>query len=84
MIVLEPDDVDHGIVLSAAQALDNDQNYAMVESGTNAIIVPWHPRMQREIAECQVSSATVTGPIVQAYEHDGARRWLLPCQTQPS
>ena len=25
MIVLEPDDVDHGIVLSATQALDNDQ-----------------------------------------------------------
>ena len=28
MIVLEPDEVEHGIVLSAAQALDNDQYYA--------------------------------------------------------
>ena len=43
MIVLEPDDLDHGIVLSAAQALDNDQCYAMVDSGTNAIMVPLHP-----------------------------------------
>ena len=35
--------VEHGIVLSAAQALDNDQYYAMLDSGTNAIIVPLHP-----------------------------------------
>ena len=46
MIVLEPDDLDHGIVLSTAQALDSDQYYAMVDSGTNAIIVPLHPGMQ--------------------------------------
>ena len=25
MIILEPDEVEHGIVLSATQALDNDQ-----------------------------------------------------------
>ena len=77
MIVLEPDDIEHGIVLSAAQALDNDQYYAMVDSGTNAIIVPLHPGMQGEIAECQVPSATVTGPIVQVYEHNGARRLVV-------
>ena len=63
MIVLEPDDVNHGIVLSAAQALDNDQYCPRVDSGTNAIIVPLHPRMQGEIAECQVPSATVTGGL---------------------
>ena len=31
MIVLEPDEVEHGIVLSAAQALDSDQYYAMLD-----------------------------------------------------
>ena len=65
------------IVLSAAQALDSDQYYAMVDSGTNAIIVPLHPGMQGEIAECQVPSAIVTGPIVQVYEHNGARRLVV-------
>ena len=49
----------------------------MVDSGTNAIIVPLHPRMQGEIAECQAPSATVTGPIVQVYEHNGARRSVV-------
>ena len=77
MIVLKPDEVEHGIVLSATQALDNDQYYAMLYSGTNAIKVPLHPGMQGEIAECQVPSATVTGPIVQVYEHDGARRLVV-------
>ena len=52
MIILEPDDLEHGIVVSATQALDNDQYYAMVDSGTNAIIVPFHPGMKGEIAEC--------------------------------
>ena len=41
MIVLEPDDVEHGIVVT----------------GTNAIIVPLRPRMKGEIAECQAPSA---------------------------
>ena len=77
MIILEPDDLEHGIVLSAAQARDNDEYYAMVDSGTNAIILPLHPRMQGEIAECQVPSATVTGPIVQTYEFDGAKRLVV-------
>ena len=34
MIVLEPDEVQHGIVLSAAQALDIVKYYAMLDSGT--------------------------------------------------
>ena len=62
---------------SAAQALDNDEYYAMLDSGTNAIILPLHPRMQGDIAECQVPSATVTGPIVQAYEFNGAKRLVV-------
>ena len=33
--------------------------------------------MQGEIAECQVPSATVTGPIVQTYEFDGAKRLVV-------
>ena len=77
MIVLEPDDLEHGIVLNTAQALDNDQYYAMVDLGTNAIIVPLHPGMRGEIAECQVRSATVAGPIVQVYELNGARRLVV-------
>ena len=40
MSVLEPDDLEAGVVVSAARALENDKYYAMVDSGTNAIIVP--------------------------------------------
>ena len=50
---------------------------SMLDSGTNAITVPLHQRMQGEIAECQVPSATVTGPIVQVHEFDGARRLVV-------
>ena len=77
MIILDSDAVEHGIVLSAAQARDNDEYYAMVDSGTNAIILPLHPRMQGDLAECQVPSATVTGPIVQTYEFKGAKRLVV-------
>ena len=77
MIILEPDDLEHGIVLSATQALDSDEYYAMVDSGTNAFILPLHPRMQGDIAECQVPSATVTGPIVQTYEFNGTKRLVV-------
>ena len=77
MIILEPDDLEHGFVLSAAQALDSDDYYAMVDSGTNAVILPLHPDMQGEIAECQVPSATVTGPIVQVYDFNGVKRLVV-------
>ena len=77
MIILEPGDLEDGVVLSAAQVLDNDEHYAMVDSGTGAIILPLHPDMRGEIAECQVPSATVTGPIVQVYEFDGVRRLVV-------
>ena len=39
---------------------------------TNAIILPLHPRM-----ECQVPSATVTGPIVQTYDFNGSKRLVV-------
>ena len=77
MIILEPDELQRGTVVSAAQALDNDDYYAMLDSGTNAIIVPLHPRMEGEIAECQVPSSTVTGPIVQVYEFEGKKRLVV-------
>ena len=77
MTVLEPNDLETGLVVSAARALDNDKYYAMVDSGTNAIIVPLHPNVRGEIAECQVPSATVTGPIVQVYEHKGMKRLVV-------
>ena len=73
MLILEPDVLEHGIVMNAAEARDNDEYYAMVDSGTNAIILPLHPSMEGEIAECQVPSATVTGPIVQTYDFNGSK-----------
>ena len=86
MIVLEPNDLETGAVVSAARALDNDKYYAVVDSGTNAIIVPLHPNMRGEIAECQVPSATVTGPIVQLYVMSTreCRDWWLRSRTQQS
>ena len=74
MLILEPD---YGIVLNAAEARDSDDFYAMVDSGTNAIILPLHPRMVGDIAECQVPSATVTGPIVQVYEFNDSKRLVV-------
>ena len=80
MIILESDALERGIVLNAAEARDNDEYYAMVDSGTNAIILPlafMHPKMEGEIAECQVPSATVTGPIVQIYDFNGSKRLVV-------
>ena len=33
--------------------------------------------MEGEVAECQVPSATVTGPIVQVYEFEGKKRLVV-------
>ena len=74
MIILESD---YGIMLNAAEVRDSDEYYAMVDSGTNAIILPLHPRMEGDIAECQVPSATVTGPIVQVYEFNDSKRLVV-------
>ena len=54
-----------------------DDYFAMMGSGTNAIIVPLHPDVSREIAECKVPGATVQGPIVQVLEHRGERRLVV-------
>ena len=48
-----------------------------MDSGTNAIILPLHPKMKGEIAECQVPSATVTGPIVQVYDFNDSERLVV-------
>ena len=77
MLILESEVLEHGIVLNAAEARDHDAHYAMVDSGTNAIILPLHPSMEGEIAECQVPSATVTGPIVQTYDFNGSKRLVV-------
>ena len=77
MLILEPDVAEHGITLNAAEARDKDEYYAMVDSGTNAIILPLHPKMEGDIAECQVPSATVTGPIVQTYDFNGSKRLVV-------
>ena len=77
MLILESEVLEHGIVMNAAEAKDNDEYYAMVDSGTNAIILPLHPNMEGEIAECQVPSATVTGPIVQTYDFNGSKRLVI-------
>ena len=77
MLILEPEDLNQRIVLSQMQVLDSERYYAMVDSGTNAIILPLHPDMRGDEAECQVPSATVTGPIVQVYEFDGTKRLVV-------
>ena len=41
----------------------------MVDSGTNAIIVPLRPEMCGEFAECKVPSATIEGRIVQVLDY---------------
>ena len=52
MIILESDALERGIVLNAAEARDSDEYYAMVDSGTNAIILPLHPKMEGEKRYC--------------------------------
>ena len=79
MIILDPEVEKADEIACAARTPASDKKYAMVDSGTNAIIVPLHPGMKGKIAECQVPSATVTGPIVQVYEHRGTKRLVVAC-----
>ena len=74
---IDPEEDKEGVVVHAVRALDNDQHYAMVDSGTNPIIVPLHPAMRGDIAERQVPNATVTGPTAQVFEHLGARQLVV-------
>ena len=48
----------------------------MVDSGTNAVILPLRPDMCGEIAEYKVPSATVERPIVQVLKY-GQERHLV-------
>ena len=56
----------------------SDEYYAIVDSETNAIIVPLHPDICGEIAECKVlPSATVEGRIVQVLKYGQERRLVV-------
>ena len=78
MIVLGPVEQPDKITAHAVSAPVIDEYYATVDSGTNAVIVPLHPRMMcGEFAECKVPSATVEGPIVQILEHRGTKRLVV-------
>ena len=57
MIVLDPEESEGSVVAHAVMAPDSDQCYAMVDSGTNAIIVPLHPEMKGE--HCRISKSQV-------------------------
>ena len=46
MIILESEDIKEGVVVNAVKTPDSDQHCAMVNPGTNAIIVPLHPAMR--------------------------------------
>ena len=77
MIVLHPED-EGDTSASCAAAHVSEDCYAMMASGTNAIIVPLHPDMCSEIAECRVPSSVVHGPIVQVL--DKGERHLIVAQ----
>ena len=68
MIVFTPE-LGEGTPIACAAVHVSDDYYAMMDSGTNTIIVPVHPDVSGEIAECKALSATVQGPIVQVLEH---------------
>ena len=69
MIILDPEEQGEKVTAHAVKAPVTDEYYAMVDSGTNAIVVPLHPEMCEEIAECKTPSAAVEGPTVQVLEH---------------
>ena len=77
MLALDFDDLDHGIVLSAVEALDNDQYYAMVDSGTMQSLCRCILECKERLQSVKSQVPQVTGPIVQVYEHDGARRLVV-------
>ena len=68
MIVLEPEAEENMIVAHTVVPVSEEYS-AMMDSGTNAIIVPLHPDMSGEIAECKAPSATAEGPIVQVLKY---------------
>ena len=56
MIVLEADNEGVKVAAHAVKVPVSDEYYAMVDAGTNAIIVPLHPNMCDQIAERKVPS----------------------------
>ena len=65
------------ITVHSVQVPVSDEYYDMVDSGTNAVIVPLRPDMCGEIAECKVPSATIERPIVQVLKHGSDKRLVV-------
>ena len=76
MIVLAPEAGESHLVAHRVVPV-SDEYYAMMDSGTNVIIVPLRPDMSGEIAECKVRSAAVEGPIVQVLKYRDERRLVV-------
>ena len=55
----------------------SDSCFAMMDSGTNAVILPLHPDMCGEVAECQVPGTTVHATVVQQLSHGAAQRLVV-------
>ena len=49
----------------------------MVNTVTNAVIVPLHPAKCGETAVCKVPSSVVHGPIVQVLDFGGQRQLVV-------
>ena len=77
MITLDPKEQGEKITAHAVKAPVANDYYAMVDSGTNAVIVPLHREMCGEFAKCKVPNATVEGPIAQVLEHQGNKRLVV-------
>ena len=63
--------------MSCAAVSVSEDYYAMMDSGTNAIIVPLHPNMCGEIAERRAPSSIVQEPIVQVLDYRGECRLVV-------
>ena len=74
MIVLESDIEENKVSARIAKASVIDEYYAMVDSGTNAIIVPLHPVVRSLSAR---SPAIVEGLVVQVLKHGRERRLVV-------
>ena len=70
MIVLEPDKVEHGIALSAAQALDNDQYYTQ-----SSCLCIQACKGKLQSVKSQVPQSLVL--LSKFFEYEGARRLVV-------
>ena len=83
MIILDPERDEEGDTWVSCSGLQaSDDCYAILDFGTNDIIVPLHPDMCGETAECKVPNAVVHGPIVQVLRFVN-RAWWLHFHNQP-